>query len=302
MYPKLVAAAIVLIVVGAVAVTVSGEWWLTPQAANWGGIDAMLNATTVATGAVFVIINLVLAYTIIRFSARDGHEASSEHHNPKLEWTLIGLTAVAIVALLAPGLVVYAQIVDAPEGGSEEPLVVDVIARQWAWDYRFPGEDGELGGTRNDLFARDNMVGVDPEDPSALQDRWVRGGPLVLPVDRPVKLQLRSMDVIHIYFVPQFRVKQAAMPGMVNELWFEPSELGEYDAVCTEYCGITHHGMVGDVRVVEPEEFEEWLAEQPTVAEVAGWGEEAEETEDGADEAQADDEETDEAEAGDPEA
>ena len=296
MYPKLVAATLVLIVIAGVAVTVSGEWWLTPQAANWHGVDAMLNATTVATGAVFVIINLVLAYTIVRYAARDGHRASSEHHNAKLEWTLIGLTSAAIVTLLAPGLVVYGQIVDAPDEEDDDALVVDVVARQWDWDYRYPGEDGELGTPRNDLFGPGNPVGVDPEDETALQDRWVPGGPLMLPVDRPVKLRLRSQDVIHIYFIPQFRVKQAAMPGMVNELWFEPSEVGEYDAVCTEFCGITHHSMVGPVQVVEDDEFEEWLEERPTVAEAQGWGDEEDEAEQDDDESDDEDEEADDGE------
>lgn len=278
MQAVLVAAAILLIVIGAVAVTVSGEWWLTPLAADWGGIDSMLTATTVATGLVFVGLNLFLAYLVVRFSSDKVERASSEHDNPKLEWALIGVTALAIVALLAPGLLVYGQVVALPEDAAEDNLVVEVVGQQWNWNYRYPGEDGRLGAARNDLFGPDNPMGVDPGDPAVLDDRWVPGGPLVVPVDEPVRLQLRSRDVIHIFFVPNFRVKQAAMPGMMNEMWFTPTETGEYDAVCTEFCGIAHHGMVGRVQVVERDEYEEWLAQQQRVGEALGLVEEAEET------------------------
>ncbi len=273
MQAALLAAAIVLIVLAAVGVTLSGEWWLTPQAADWGGIDSMLLATTIITGIAFVIINLFIAYTIFRFSSDRGHRASDAHHNPRLEWSLIGMTTVLIVILLAPGLFVYGQVISPPD----DPIVIEVVGEQWAWNYRYPGEDGVLGASRNDMFGPGNSMGVDPEDPAVLDDRWVPGGPLVVPVGEPVQLLLRSRDVIHIYFVPQFRVKQAAMPGMMNDLWFTPTRIGDYQAICTEFCGIAHHGMVGGVRVVDRSEYDAWLEEQNTVGELMGLVDQAEE-------------------------
>lgn len=266
MQAALVAAVLVLIVVCATVLTLSGEWWLTPQAADWGGIDSMLTATTVVTGIAFIIVNLVIAYAIFRYSSDKVERASDEHDNPRLEWSLIGITVVGIVALLAPGLFVYGQVVSPPE----DPVVIEVVGEQWSWNYRYAGEDGELGSSRNDLFGPGNSMGVDPDDPAVLDDRWVPGGSLVLPVGEPVLLKLRSRDVIHVFFVPQFRVKQAAMPGMMNEMWFTPTEVGDYDAICTEFCGLAHHGMVGRVRVVERDEYEAWLQEQPTVGALMG--------------------------------
>ncbi len=266
MQAALVAGLLIVIVLAAVGVTVSGEWWLTPQAADWGGIDSMLLATTIITGIAFIIINLILAYMVYRFRSDNGHRASDEHHNPRLEWSLIGMTTVLIVILLAPGLFVYGQVVSPPD----DPIVIEVVGEQWAWNFRYGGEDGALGASRNDLFGPGNSMGVDPEDPAVLDDRWVPGGPLVLPVGEPILLRLRSRDVIHIFFVPQFRVKQAAMPGMVNEMWFTPTRVGDYEALCTEFCGIAHHGMVGGVRVVERDEYEDWLDQQVTVGEMMG--------------------------------
>ncbi len=273
MHALVVAIGIVLVVIGATAVTLWGEWWSLPLAADWGGIDAMMTVTTVVTGWVFIAINLVLAFIIYRFSSHRRSRGSHEHDNPRVEWLLIGLTAAGITVLLAPGLIVYAQVISEPE----DPLVVDVVAEQWQWNYRFAGESGEMAEPRHDRFGQGNPFGVDPEDPAVMDDRIVRRGPLVLPKGRPVLLQLRSRDVIHIYFVPEFRVKLAAVPGTVNEMWFRPTETGSFDAACTEFCGVAHHGMVGPVQVVEEDEFEEWLLEQQLLAEVMGLIDEPEE-------------------------
>ena len=263
MQPFLLAAALILIVVLTVLLTVSGIWWSTPIAAEWQGIDALFLITTIVIGIAFVAVNLFIAYTLVRHRYQKERKAFFFTDNPRLEWGLIGITSLGIVLLLAPGLVVYSQVISPPE----ERLEIEMVAEQWQWHYRYAGEDGVLGRSHIDLVAPGNPFGLDLADPAAEDDILVPRGPLYLPVNQPVNLRMRANDVIHIYFVPEFRVKQAAVPGMLNEMWFTPNRTGEFQAICTEFCGIGHHGMVGTVRVVEQEEFDAWLAEQATAGE-----------------------------------
>src|SRR5690606_15663368 len=95
---------------------------------------------------------------------------------------------------------------------------------------------------------------------------------MYLPVDKPVKALLRSKDVLHNYTVTQFRVKMDMVPGMVTYLWFTPTETGTYDILCEELCGIGHHVMRGSIVVTEQAEYDAWLAQQPTWAELSAMG------------------------------
>lgn len=94
------------------------------------------------------------------------------------------------------------------------------------------------------------------------------GGPLALPVGQPVLLRMRSNDVLHSFYVPEFRVKWDVVPGMVTELWFTPTKTGEFQVICAELCGVGHYSMVGKVVVMEPDAFQKWLSERPTVAQI----------------------------------
>ncbi|MCG6657020.1 c-type cytochrome [Halomonas campisalis] len=255
---------VIVLTLGSVLFYVLSPWNLTPLASNWGAIDTTMHTTAWVTGAVFVAVNLFLAYVIFRYRFNRHRRSHYEPESKKLEAWLTGLTAVGIAALLAPGLVVWGSFVSPPEDAHE----VEVVGQQWHWSYRFPGEDGRFGAVHNRYITDDNPFGM-IDDPAGQDDILVESPRLLLPVDRPVKFLLRSKDVLHNFKVANFRAKMDMLPGQVSYFWITPTRLGEYEIVCAQLCGIAHFAMRGTVEVVEEEVFEEWLASQPTYAELA---------------------------------
>lgn len=255
-----IAVVVVLLVIATLAFHFLSPWWFTPIASNWGQMDDTLVLTFWVTGVVFVIVNLFLAAVVIRYRHRKGQKADYEPENKKLEWWLTGITAAGVVAMLAPGLAVWGKFVTVPEGTAE----VEVVGQQWTWSYRFPGADGALGASDVTLMSVANPFGIDPSDPDGQDDILVESPELHLPVDRPVKLLLRSKDVLHNFAVPHFRVKMDMVPGMVTYMWLTPTRTGEFDVLCEELCGMAHFAMRGRVIVDEADTFEAWLASQPT--------------------------------------
>ncbi|QTF91219.1 c-type cytochrome [Halomonas sp. BM-2019] len=258
--------AIVLLVLalGSVLFYFLSPWQLTPLASNWSAIDDTIQVTLWVTGTVFLAVNVFLAYVIVRYRYQRQRRSHYEPENKPLEAWLTGLTTLGIVGLLAPGLVVWASFVRPPADAHE----VEVVGQQWHWTYRFPGEDGRFGAAHNRYISDANPFGL-IDDPYGQDDILVESPRLLLPVDRPVKLLLRSKDVLHNFKVANFRAKMDMVPGQVTSFWFTPTEVGEYDIVCAQLCGIAHFAMRGRVVVVEEAEFEAWLAEQPTFAELA---------------------------------
>ncbi len=255
--------ALVLLVLGTVLFHIFSPWTFTPLASNWVAIDSTINVTIWITGIVFILVNLFMAYAIYRFRYRKDRRAEYEPENKKLEVWLTGITAVGIVALLTPGLIAWADFVEAPE----EADTFEVVGKQWHWMYRFPGEDGELGQTHPRFVSKDNPFGMDPDDPAGQDDILVFSNILHLPVDQSFKVLMRSMDVLHNFAVPEFRAKMDMVPGMVTHMWFEPTRTGNFEVVCMQLCGMGHHAMRGRVVVQEQEAFDQWLAGQPTFAE-----------------------------------
>ncbi|MEQ8802915.1 MAG: cytochrome c oxidase subunit II, partial [Haliea sp.] len=237
--------ALVLLVVGSLAFHWWSPWWFTPLASNWEAIDTTINITLWITGFVFVAVNLFLALAVFRYRSTAGRRADYEPENASLEKWLTGITTVGIVAMLAPGLVVWADFVDVPEDAD----VVEVFGEQWQWSYRFPGADGELGEVDARFMSAENPFGMSPNDPTGADDVLVRGEDLRLPLDRSVKVLLRSRDVLHNFAVPQFRVKMDMVPGTVSYVWFTPTRTGRFDVMCMELCGIAHYAMRGNVIV-----------------------------------------------------
>lgn len=255
---------LVLLVVGSLIFHVMSPWWTTPLASNWGTIDTTVDITLWITGFVFVAVNLFMALAIYRYRHNASRRAHYEPENKKLEtWLTVG-TAVGVAAMLAPGLVVWADFINVPEDASE----VEVVGMQWQWSYRFPGEDGVLGEVDSRYVGPDNPFGMNANDPAGRDDVLVSSNELHLPIDRPVKLLLRSKDVLHNFAVPQFRVKMDMVPGMVTYAWFTPTHTGKFDVLCMELCGIAHYAMRGYIIIDEPEDFDTWLDEQPTWEEV----------------------------------
>jgi len=255
---------LVILVIGSVIFHMFSPWWWTPIATNWGFMDGMISLTFYITGFVYVVILLFVAYCVYKFRYREGRVAAYEPENKKLETWLTVLTSLGVVALLAPGLVVWFQFVTVPEDATE----VEVVGQQWSWSYRLPGADGKLGTADNRLISDDNILGINPEDPYGQDDIVIDGDDLHLLVGQPVKMLLRAVDVLHDFYVPEFRAKMDMVPGMITYYWMEPTRVGTYDVLCAELCGVGHGYMSGTVLIDTEEDYNLWISEQTTFAEM----------------------------------
>jgi len=202
------------------------------------------------------------AYCVYRYPYRKDRRSEYKPEDPKLEWWLTGLTSVGVVIMLAPGLIAWDDFVTVPE----DAAVFEVVAQQWNWRYRFPGKDGVLGTTDGRNINDDNPFGLNPDDPNGQDDVLIDDSELHLPIGQPVQALLRSIDVLHDFYVPQFRAKMDMVPGMVTFFWLTPTRTGTFDVLCFELCGIGHHEMRGTVVVEAQDNFEVWLGEQTTFA------------------------------------
>ncbi len=257
----IVALLILLVLVGTIVFHFASPWWFTPIASNWGFIDATVIITFWVTGIVFIIVLGFTAYCIFRFGNRPGLKAHYEPESGKLEtWLTVG-TAVGVAIMLAPGLIVWNDYVTVPDDATE----VEVLGQQWSWNYRLPGEDGKLGTTDAANVNDDNPFGIHMDDPNGVDDVLVFED-LHIPIDQPVKVLLRSLDVLHDFYVPEFRAKMDSVPGATTFFWFTPIRTGRFDAMCFELCGTNHYNMRGAVVVDEPADYQQWLQEQFTFA------------------------------------
>jgi cytochrome c oxidase subunit 2 len=256
---------LVLLVVGSVVFHILSPWYFTPIASNWGMIDDTVSITFWVTGFVFVAVNLFLAYCVVRYRHTKGKRAMYEPENKKLEGWLVALTALGVVAMLAPGLVVWAKFVDVPK----DAAVFEVVGKQWYWGYRFPGNDGVLGTADARFISDKNPFGINPDDPHGQDDVLIASPEVHLPMGRPFKALLRSIDVLHNFTVPQFRVKMDLVPGLVTYVWFTATRTGKFDVLCEELCGVAHFTMRGKVVVEEESAFRAWLSSYPTFAQTS---------------------------------
>lgn len=257
-----IAIVLILLTVGSVLFHFWSPWWFTPLASDWGEMDDTLIITFVITGIVFVAINLFIAYCVFRFRYKKERKALYEPENKQLEWWLTIVTSIGIVIMLAPGLFVYAKFVDIPK----HAFVFEAVGHQWQWTFRFPGKDGVLGTVDPKMIGFKNTFGMNPEDPNGQDDVLIKGSEVHIPLGKPTQIFLRSKDVLHDFYVPHFRVKMDLVPGLVSSLWLTPTRTGRFEVACAEYCGIGHHTMRGLVVVDEEEDFNAWLAAQPTYA------------------------------------
>lgn len=261
-YGMAITVVLILIVVGSVLFHMFTPWWWTPIASNWRYIDDTITITFWITGAVFAAVVLFIAYCVYRFRHQPGRRAEYEPENQRLEWWLTVITAIGITGMLVPGLFVWSQFIQVPSAAAE----IEVVGRQWQWSYRLPGEDGRLGSTNVRLVSVENPLGVNAKDPSGQDDVIIDGSDLHLPVGKPVKVLLRSIDVLHNFYIPQFRAKMDMVPGMVTYYWFTPTITGKYEILCAEHCGTGHSFMRGAVVVDTEEEYASWLKKQTRFA------------------------------------
>jgi len=248
-----------LVVLGSILFHLFSPWWWTPIASNWGGIDSILQLTFAITGFVFAAVIGFMIYCLYRFKKVPGRRGEYEPENKKTELTLTVLTTIGVIALLAPGLLVWDEYVNPPDN----VMPVEVVGQQWSWSFRLPGEDGILGTSDAGNISYENPFGLNPNDPNGQDDILIEDD-LHLLINQPVKVLLRSIDVLHNFYVPQFRGKMDMVPGMITYYWFTPEKIGEYEILCAELCGRGHSGMSGLVSVDDDASYNEWLSDQIT--------------------------------------
>jgi len=241
---------------------IAKTWWLPHGAAasaQW--IDHQFALTYVLMGIVFVAAQVALGYLVWKYRDHPGAaKVEYSHGNTKLELLWTTLTAVLFIGLNLMGSSVWAA--ERWEPAKPDSIPVEVTGMQFAWYFRYPGADGKYGATSPKLVdpssGNDAAIGLDTSDPAAKDD--VVAGTMYLPVNREVDLTLKAEDVIHSFFVPSFRFKQDAVPGLAIHMHFTPTEVGEYEIACAELCGLGHYKMHGMVHVVSQEDFDKWLA------------------------------------------
>lgn len=260
-----IAIALIVLALGSVLFHFLSPWYFTPIASNWSTIDTTISITFWVTGAVFVAVNLFMAWAVIRYRHRHDRRGAYEPENKRLEWWLLLLTGIGVAAMLAPGLLVWADVINVPK----DAQVVEVLAQQWNWRYRLPGEDGKLGAVHSRLVTDDNPFGISRDDPRGRDDVLLTSPDLHVPLGRPVKLVLRSKDVLHNFGIAQLRVKMDMVPGQVTYAWFTPTRTGSFDLLCEELCGVGHFAMRGRLVVDEPAAYAAWLGKQSTSAQTA---------------------------------
>jgi cytochrome c oxidase subunit II len=238
------------------AARTTGLWWM-PDVASRGGdqIDQLTYFIYYLTGGVFVLTQVVYIYFLVRYRAKKGVRATYSHGDNRLEivWTAIP-TAIFI------GLWGYSNHMWLNVIHSEPPpnaLPVAVTGYQFGFTFQYPGPSGNLGRSDVRLVNADNPFGNVRTDPLTKED--FQSSVLELPVNRAVQIRLNSRDVIHGFYIPQFRIYQDAIPGRtIDWVWFIPTKVGDYELVCSQLCGSGHYNMKAPISVVSQQDFDKW--------------------------------------------
>lgn len=231
-------------------------WGLAPCVTVHGEkIDALFMVIFWLTTVVFVLTQGTYIYFLIAYRKRPGHKAFYSHGSNTLE--IIWTTAPTIVFL---ALAIYGNRLweEIHRPAPSNSLVIDVSSYQFGWEMRYPGISGKLAPIDIKKISDTNHWGTDPDNPLTSQD--VQATELVIPVGRPVHLLLHARDVIHSFYVPEFRMYQDCVPGRtIGWVWFQATRTGNFQIACNQLCGTGHYNMKAPVRVVTEEEFQKWL-------------------------------------------
>ena len=196
----------------------------TEIAGKW---DLLFNFLVVVSAIFFVLVIGALAWFVYKYRAKSPHQrVGTIVHNQKLEFLWISLPTVLVLFIFAWGWLVYDRLKHAPTSAYD----IKVIAKQWLWQFQY-----------------DNGVS--------------KIGELVVPEKIPVRLLMTSEDVIHAFFVPDFRIKSDVVPGIYTTVWFQANAVGEHDIYCTQYCGTSHAKMLGKVKVVSAQDWDKFKKE-----------------------------------------
>ncbi|EOZ92365.1 Cytochrome c oxidase polypeptide II [Indibacter alkaliphilus LW1] len=241
-----------------------------PIASEHGEVtDRLFWITMAVTGVVFLITHVLLFWFPYKYQYDEKRKAAFYPDNNKLEviWTIV--PAIALTVLVIGGWKAWSDITaPAPENSH----VVEILGYQFAWEVRYPGMDNTLGEHDYRLTSATNVSGVDFTDKNSLDD--FTSPVVVIPKGEPVLFKIRARDVLHSVFAPHMRLKMDAVPGMPTRFWFTATKTTDemrretgndefvYEIACTEICGRGHNAMRKEIRVVEPEEFRKWMADQ----------------------------------------
>ena len=241
---RVLAVIIWIITLLSVLLFVAGKWWF-PEAISEHApaLDRQFLITIVVVGIAFTAAQVGLGWMVWKYrdTGSKSDRAVYSHGSNRLEvlWTII--TAVVFITLGVMGQSVWAslRLHDAPPGS----YTVEVVAQQFQWNFHYSGKDGKFGRTDPQLIDDGtlNFIGLDPSDQASADDSVTAA--LVIPVNRPVELRLRSKDVIHNFWVPQLRFKQDLVPGMEIKVHFTANKVGKYELACAELCGQLHFKM-----------------------------------------------------------
>ena len=233
--------------------------WGLPAAASTyaAGIDRSLRLLHEAMFLIFLLWTLYMAWCLFRYRAGRSAEPSAGR---RAGWKSFipdaAVLAFEVWLIFVFGLPLWARLREKLPKPADS-TVVRLTAEQYAWIFHYPGPDGAFGRRDPSLVSASNPLGLDESDPAGMDD-FVSIDELHAPLGRPVLLRMTSQDVIHSFFVPEFRVKQDIVPGMEIPLWFEPSKAGSFEIGCAQLCGSGHYRMRGDVIVTSPEDFRAW--------------------------------------------
>jgi len=236
-------------------------------------IDTMFIITTIICTIVLVVMHIGLFFFAYLYRARATRKAYFYPHNNTIEkiWTIT--PAIVLTILVLFGFFTWRNITNVPEEAQKNALHIEVVGEQFTWTVRYPGRDGQLGERNYRLTTPLNGLGMDFNDKKNWDDQL--GSEIVLPVNRPVRVQIGSKDILHSFYMPDFRVQMNAVPGMKTYFQFTPTvtteemrdRLGDYKydfvMLCAKICGGGHYNMQKKVRIVTEEEYQAWLNEQP---------------------------------------
>ena len=238
----------------------SGLWWMPDVASKSGEqIDQLTYFIYYLTGAVFVLTQVVYIYFLVRYRARKGVRATYSHGDNRLELIWTAIPTAIFIGLWGYSNHMWWDVIH--KEPPPETMEVAVNAYQFGFSFQYPGASGKLGRSDVKLLSADNVFGNDRSDPLTKED--FQSGVLELPVNKAVRIRLTSRDVIHGFYIPQFRIYQDAVPGRtIDWVWFIPTKIGSYDLACSQLCGSGHYNMKAQIEVVSQPEFDKWYQQK----------------------------------------
>lgn len=261
---KLFAVIVAVVTVISTAIFLSRAWWMPADISVLGvGIDHQMTETMIAGGVLFVAAQLVLALFVWQYGDRGNARPIKVFPGGAIPMVLFAtlLVGAEIVVLSLVGTKVWAGIFLSPP--DPKALRIDVQAEQFAFYFRYPGPDGRFGAVHPELIddGNDNFFGLDPENDTTARDDIVSAS-LAVPVNQPVLLTLHAKDVGHAFYVPELRIQQDFVPGLVIPIHFTATKVVKKEIVCTQLCGLGHYNMRAYMEVMPEAQFEHWMEDQ----------------------------------------